>query len=81
MLEVQKFIDGVNASISDFQNNEISDIEGAIESFEVDPANTPFQEGYLAGLIGINKQGLLPTITTLTSGNLRKELSLMFEED
>ena len=81
MLEVQKFIDGVNASISDFQNNEISDIEGAIESFEVDPANTPFQEGYLEGLIGINKQGLLPTITTLTSGNLRRELSLMFEED
>ena len=81
MLEVQKFIDGVNASISDFQNNEISDIEGAIESFEVDPTNTPFQEGYLEGLIGINKQGLLPTITTLTSGNLRRELSLMFEED
>ena len=81
MLEVQKFIDGVNASISDFQNNEINDIEGAIESFEVDPADTPFQEGYLEGLSGISEHGLLPTIKTLTSGDLRRELLLTIKEE
>ena len=81
MLEVQKFIDGVNASISDFQNNEINDIEGAIESFEVDPADTPFQAGYLEGLAGIHEHGLLSTIKTLTSGDLRRELLLTIKGD
>ena len=72
---MNKFIDGVNVAIHDFQNNEISDIDAAIGSFEVDPADTPFQAGYLEGLAGISEHGLLPTIKTLTSGDLRKVLN------
>ena len=73
-LEIQKFIDGVNGAIHDFQDNEITDIEGAIAGFEVDPADTPFQGGYLAGLVGIHEEGVMATIGTLTSGELRKVL-------
>jgi hypothetical protein len=73
-LEIQKFIDGVNEAIHDFQNKEITDIEGAIAGFELDTADTPFQAGYLEGLVGINDEGIMATIGTLTSGELRKVL-------
>jgi len=73
-LEIQKFIDGVNEAIHDFQDNEITNIEGAIAGFELDNPDTPFQGGYLAGLVGIHEEGLMNTIGTLTSGELRKVL-------
>lgn len=76
---IERFLDGANEAIEDFENDEINDIERAIQGFELDPADTPFQAGYLEALVGIDEHGLLPTIGTLISGDMRKVLEELNE--
>tara|TARA_R110000796_G_scaffold224326_1_gene340647 strand:+ start:484 stop:744 length:261 start_codon:yes stop_codon:yes gene_type:complete len=76
---IERFLDGANEAIEDFENDEINDIERAIQGFELDPVDTPFQAGYLEALVGIDEHGLLPTIGTLISGDMRKVLEELNE--
>ena len=44
----------------------------AIQGFVFDPADTPFQTGYHAGLVHIEEHGLLAMIKSLISGEIRE---------
>ena len=76
---IEEVMDGINACVQDLEDGEIYDIEEAIQGFVFDPADTPFQAGYLEALVGIDEHGLLPTIGTLISGDMRKVLEELNE--
>ena len=76
---IERFLDGANTAIEDFENGEITDLSRAIEGFELDPADTPFQSGYGETLVSIKYNGLLPTIGNLISGDMRKVLEELDE--
>jgi hypothetical protein len=71
----EHFINGFNYAVNDVEDGEIYDVELAIKGFEIDPADSPTQSGYLDALLKINKRGLKTTRDLLISGELRKLVS------
>jgi len=69
---IEEVMEGINACVQDLEDGEIYDIEEAIQGFVFDPADTPFQTGYHAGLVHIEEHGLLAMIKSLISGEIRK---------
>ena len=49
--------DGYITAIEEWQSGEITDVSEALYMFAIDPADTPFEEGYRDALLSLQRYG------------------------